>query len=185
MASVWLGAISSLSGVIIGTIATYLSQKGIWKRTTRRELYGDLVGKSNICHEQLLDVAFAIGRHLENDELNARWQKANVGMAEVSSAAAQVSMVATTGTRAAAKALAANLSNLKDELYRHNKNKTEPASGREYRETFNLVQDNFIEAASKELRITSKGLHLKERRAASRRATASWPALPGDVNVLQ
>jgi hypothetical protein len=167
MATVWLGAISSLSGVIIGTIATYLSQKGIWKRTTRRELYGDLVGKSNICHEQLLDVAFAIRRHLENDELTARWQKANVEMAEVSSSSAQVSMVATTGTRAAAKALAANLSNLKDELYRHNKNKTEPASGKEYREAFNLVQDNFIEAASKELRITSTEKGVKPQRTKS------------------
>lgn len=161
MASVWLGAISSLSGVLIGAFATYFSQKGIWKRTTRRELYGNLVGKSNICHEQLLDVAFAIRRKLENDELKARWEEqldarwetANAGMAEVSSLAAQVSMVATTSTRAAAAALDRNLSQLKDELYRDNKNKTEPAPARDYRAAFKSVQEDFTEAASKELRI--------------------------------
>lgn len=161
MATAWLGVIASLGGVLIGAFATYFSQKGTWKRTTRRELYGNLVGKSNICHEQLLDVAFAIRRKLENtehnarweDQLNARWEKANVGMAEVSSLAAQVSMVATTGTRAAAAALDGNLSQLKDELYRHNKNRTEPEKGQIYRTAFKSVQEDFIEAASKELRI--------------------------------
>jgi hypothetical protein len=161
MTSVWLGAISSLSGVLIGAFATYFSQKGIWKRTTRRELYGNLVGKSNICQEQLLDVAFAIrqkqashGRNSRwEDQLNARWEKANVGMAEVSSLAAQVSMVATTSTRAAANALEKNLSDLKTKLYRHNKNRTEPASGDRYRAAFKPVQEDFIEAASRELRI--------------------------------
>jgi hypothetical protein len=153
MGSIWLGAITSLSGVIIGAIATYLSQKGTWKRTTRRELYGDLVGKSNVCREQLLDVAFAIRWKLPEGELNARWEKANAGMAELSSLAAQVSMVATTGTRAAAAALDGNLSQLKDELYRHNKNKTEPEKGQVYRAAFKPVEEGFIEAASKELGI--------------------------------
>jgi hypothetical protein len=153
MASVWLGAISSLGGVIIGAMATYLTQKGIWKRTTRRELYGNLVGRSNVCREQLLDVAFAMRWKLPEEELNARWEKANAGMAEVSSLAAQVSMIATAGTRGAAEALEANLSDLKNELYRDNKNNNRPKSGQEYRAAFNPVLRDFVAAASKELRI--------------------------------
>lgn len=180
MASIWLGAITSLSGVIIGAIATYLSQKGTWKRTTRRELYGNLVGQSNVCREQLLDVAFAMRWKLPEDELNARWEKANARMAEVSSVAAQVSMVATTDTRAAAEALETNLSHLKDELYRHNKNKTEPAKGQNYREAFKPALNAFIAAASKELRITRTA-----RGAANRRAAASLPAPPDDANNPQ
>jgi len=153
MASIWLGTISSLGGVIIGAMATYLTQKSTWKRTTRRELYGNLVGKSNVCREQLLDVAFAMRWKLPEDELNDRWEKANAGMAEVSSLAAQVSMIATAGTRGAAEALEANLSDLRTELYRDNKNNNRPKSGQEYRAAFNPVLRDFVVAASKELRI--------------------------------
>jgi hypothetical protein len=151
MANIWLGVIASLSGVIIGAIATYLSQELLWKRSTRRELYGSFVGQSNVCREQLLDVAFAIRSKLPEDELNARWEKANARMAEVSSLAAQVSMVATRGTRSAAEALEANLSDLKNELYRHNKNGTNPETGQKYRDAFNPVLRSFVAAAGREL----------------------------------
>lgn len=151
MANIWLGVIASLSGVIIGAIATYLSQALLWKRSTRRELYGSFVGQGNVCREQLLDVAFAIRSKLPEDELNARWEKANARMAEVSSLAAQVSMIATRGTRSAAEALEANLSDLKNELYRHNKNGTKPETGQKYRDAFNPVLRSFVAAAGREL----------------------------------
>ena len=99
MSSAWLGVIASLGGVIVGAIATYLSQAFLWKRTTRRELYGSFVGRSNVCRDELLDVAYAIRRKLPDNERRERWEKANAQMAEVSSLAAQVSMVATMATR--------------------------------------------------------------------------------------
>jgi hypothetical protein len=153
MSGIWLGAISSLAGVIVGSIATYLSQEHIWKRTTRRELYGSFVGRSNICREQLLDVAFAMRWKLPEDERNTRWDRANAQMAEVSSLAAQVSMVATRRTSSAADALEKQLSDLKNELYNHNKNGTTPETGQKYRDAIHPAAVTFIAAASRELRI--------------------------------
>ncbi len=153
MGGIWLGAISSLAGVIVGSIATYLSQELLWKRTTRRELYGSFVGRSNVCREQLLDVAYAIRWKLSDDECNTRWERANAQMAEVSSLAAQVIMVATRGTSSAAEALEKNLLDLKNELYNHNKNGTTPETGQKYRDAFDPVLRTFVAAASRELSI--------------------------------
>jgi hypothetical protein len=153
MGGIWLGAISSLAGVIVGSIATYLSQQLLWKRTTRRELYGSFVGQSNVCREQLLDVAYAIRWKLPEDERNARWERANAQMAEVSSLAAQVSMVATRGTSTAAEALEKQLTDLKNELYSHNKDGTTPETGQKYRDALYPVAAAFVAAASRELGI--------------------------------
>jgi hypothetical protein len=153
MSNIWLGAIASLSGVIVGAIATYLSQVLLWKRTTRRELYGSFVGRSNVCRDQFLDVAWAIRRKLPASERNERWEKANAQIAEVSSLAAQVSMIATTKTRGASEALERNLSELKAELYTHNRDGTTPKPASAYLDAYSVVLRNFITAAGRELGI--------------------------------
>jgi hypothetical protein len=153
MSGVWLGAIASLGGVIVGAIATYLSQVLLWKRTTRRELYGSFVGRSNICRDQFLDLAWAIRRKLPATERSERWEKANAQIAEVSSLAAQVSMIANTRTRNTAEALDRNLSELKDELYTHSRDGTTPKPASAYLDAYSTVLRNFITAAGRELGI--------------------------------
>jgi hypothetical protein len=161
MLGILLGAIASLSGVIIGSIATYLSQERLWKRTTRRELYGNFVGKSNVCRDSLLDVAYALRRLSRGeraarwiDERNTRWKKANEQIADVSSLAAQVSMVATAGTRSAAEGLEQHLQRLRVELYDHTKNDTMPETALIYHDAYSVVLKTFVTAASRELGIT-------------------------------
>jgi hypothetical protein len=153
MSGIWLGAIASLGGVIVGAIATYLSQVLLWKRTTRRELYGSFVGRSNICRDQFLDLAWAIRRKLPATERSERWEKANAQIAEVSSLAAQVSMIANTKTRNTAEALDRNLSELKDELYTHSRDGTTPKPASAYLDAYSTVLRNFIAAAGQELGI--------------------------------
>ena len=151
MSSAWLGVIASLGGVIVGAIATYLSQAFLWKRTTRRELYGSFVGRSNVCRDELLDVAYAIRQKMPENERKERWDKANAQMAEVSSLHAQVSMVATVATRRAAKALEDNLSSLKAELHHHNRDDTRPKKAEEYLDAYGAVLKKFTAAAGREL----------------------------------
>jgi hypothetical protein len=151
MSSIWLGAIASLSGVIIGAVATHLSQVLLWKRTTRRELYGTFVSRSNVCRDQFLDVAYAIRWNLPEHERNEQWEKANAQVTEVSSLAAQVSMVATAETRRAAEELEGNLSDLKTELHNHNRVGTPPKAASTYREIYDAALRKFTVAASKEL----------------------------------
>jgi H+/Cl- antiporter ClcA len=151
MSSILLGVIASLSGVIVGAVATYLSQVLLWKRTIRRELYGNFAGRCNVCRNQLLDVEFAI-RKLGQHERDERWERANAQIAEMSSLAAQVSMVATTATRNAAEALERHLSDLKDELHARNKG-TPPRATPEYLAEYSTVFRKFIATASKELGI--------------------------------
>lgn len=154
MAGIWFGAIVSLSGVIVGAVATYFSQERLWKRTTRRELYGNFVGLSNICRDLLLEVSYAIRHKLPEGERNARWTRANEQIADVSSHVAQVSMVATTRTRRAAEALEQHLLELRIELYKHTKNDTASEASSVYRDAYRAVLDDFIAAASMELGIT-------------------------------
>jgi H+/Cl- antiporter ClcA len=153
MSSAWLGVIASLGGVIVGAVATYLSQAFLWKRTTRRELYGSFAGRSNVCRDELLDVAYAIRRNLPENERTERFEKANAQMAEVSSLAAQVSMVATMATRSATEALEGYLSSLKAELHQHNRDGTTPKKSEEYLVAYSAALKSFTATASKELGI--------------------------------
>jgi hypothetical protein len=160
MSDIWVGAIASLLGVIVGTIgtsiATYLSQERLWERTTRRELYGSFVGGSYVCLDRLLDVAHSIREKLPKDkEYSARWEQANTQVAETSALAAQIAMVAGDETRDAADALIDYLSGLKSTLYHKDRDPNEgpPKSGREYQDEYSKTRDHFTAAASRELGI--------------------------------
>ncbi len=63
-------------------------------------------------------------------------------MAEVSSLAAQVSMVATMATWNAAEALEGNLSDLRTELHKHNREGTTPKDSQEYRDSYSAALRN-------------------------------------------
>ena len=151
MSNVWLGAIASLSGVIVGAVATYLTQVLLWKRVTRRELYGSFVGRSNVCRERFLDVAWGIRQKIPANERNERWEKANAQMAEVSSLGAQIGMVATIKTCSAAEELERILSDLRTDLYRNNRDGTTPKGAEEVRQAYGAALKAFTAAAGKEL----------------------------------
>ncbi len=153
MGDIWLGAVITLSGVIVGAIATYLTQKNLWKHATLRELYGNFIGQSKVCHDRLMDVAYAIRRRFSEQECNDRWGKANAQMAEVSSLAAQLSMVAATTTRSAAEELEKLLSDLRGKLHTHHTDGTTPPETQFYLDRYNAVVGKFISAARSELRI--------------------------------
>jgi hypothetical protein len=153
MSSAWLGVIASLGGVIIGAIATYLSQAFLWKRTTRRELYGSFVGRSNVCRDEFLDVAYAIRRELPERERNERWGGPTPRWQRFPPLAAQVSMVATMATWNAAEAFEGNLSDLRTELHKRNREGTTPTDSQEYRDSYSAALRNFTAAAGKELGI--------------------------------
>lgn len=156
MVSIWFGAISSLVGVVVGAVATYVSQEHLWKRTTRRELYGNFVGLANVCRDLLLEVSYSIRRPLPKNEQDLRWEKANARTAEMSALAAQVKMVAGSGTREAANELEKHLIELKSTLHHHNKDGTRPEESKIYRDRYTPVLDGFFSAASKELGFARK-----------------------------
>lgn len=156
MVNIWFGAIASLVGVVVGAVATYVSQERLWKRTTRRELYGNFVGLTNVCRDLLFEVSYSMRRPLPKNEIDLRWEKANARTAEMSALAAQVAMVATSETREAADNLEKHLLRLKSTLHDHHTDGTKPEESKIYRDKYTPVLKAFFSAASKELGFARK-----------------------------
>jgi hypothetical protein len=171
MTNPWIGVVASLGGVTVGAVTTYLTQDRLWRRTTRRELYGSYLGKSTVCHDALLAVRSTVKRKVlaaeesgsTENHLRARWDAANREMAETSALSGQVSMVATEPTRTAAEKLEQHLRDVKAELDRNNKARTEPRSYEDYRAEYASLREEFLAAASKELKIARTQRHARPR----------------------
>jgi hypothetical protein len=154
----WFGALTSLIGVAVGAIATYVSQDRMWRRTTRRDLYGGFVGGCNAAFEAALAVRYAV-RHkdyITATERAERWDSANSQVGQVAATSAQLTLVAGTKTREAARRLADYLTDLKSELYLADGGHKELLGTDEYRAQYQSLLDAFLAAASRELGLSTR-----------------------------
>jgi hypothetical protein len=169
MTDTWVGVVASLGGVTVGAISTYVTQERLWRRTMRRELYGDYVGKSNLCRDALLAVRSTTEKKVSHakevprdgpspweEELKTRWSAANMLISETSALSGQVSLVAKEATRTAAEGLERHLRHVQTELDAHNKRKTAPGAEEDYRTGYESVRQKFLSAASREIGIARR-----------------------------
>jgi hypothetical protein len=148
----WFGAVSSLAGVAVGAIATNVSQERLWRRTTRRDLYGSTAAKCNVAFDSLLAVRYAI-RHKElgKPELDRRWNAANALVSDASAVSAQVVLVSGRATRKAARRLEEHLQALVKELYGVQSDNGEPRPADTYRDEYAPRLTDFLSAATRDL----------------------------------
>jgi hypothetical protein len=169
MTDTWVGVVASLGGVTVGAVTTYVTQERLWRRTMRRELYGEYVGKSNLCHDALLAVGSTTEKKVSHaktvprdgpspweEELRIRWSAANTLMTETSALSGQVSMVAKEATRTAAEGLERHLRHVQTRLDAHNKGKTAPGDEKDYRTGYDSVREKFLSSASREIGIARR-----------------------------
>jgi hypothetical protein len=151
MADPWIAAIASLGGVIVGATATYVTQTSIWRRTARRELYGEFAAQSSLCRDALLNWRYAI-KHKPSDARGPSREAAAERMARLASVSAQIGMIASKPTRNAARDVEAHLMSLKNEFYNFDRSGTPPTKRyNDYLQAFADVLDAFVSAAGREL----------------------------------
>jgi hypothetical protein len=149
----WFGALSSLIGVAVGAVATYMSQDRMWRRTTRRDLYGGFVGKCNTAFESALTVRYAIAHKdlVTSTGREERWNLVNSQIAELAAVSAQLGLVAGGTMREAARRLDRYLTDLKTDLYLADGGRKALLAVDEYRREYETLLDGVLSAASKEL----------------------------------
>jgi hypothetical protein len=162
MSDAWPAVIGTISGALIGAGASYANQARQWARqhatrwdTTRREVYGAFLGKSNACHNSLCRVAWQIHpkRARNQHEIDARWREATERYSEATSLQGEVEILATAPTRLAAQIVIDRLGELKDELYHHDRDKTTPKTDRDYDAIFGPLRAEFIRAVRADVKV--------------------------------
>ncbi len=155
MSSVWPGATTTLSGILIGGAITYVGQALNRRRESRRELYGDFAGECRVWFVSLLRVNYTVENHWENDKRLPHWDRANDMKATVFGLRTQVSLLATRPTIKAAELLERYLESLDKKIYEreHRPQAVSPISEDECKREFETPLKNFLDAADNELRI--------------------------------
>ena len=154
MADLWVAAIG-LIGVAIGAATTYVTQTSLWRRTARRELYGEFAGQSSLCRDALLDWRHAIKHNGSND----KGKKATERMAGLASVTAQVRIIASEPTSEAAIEVENHMMTLKRYFFEYEEDRRKPEQERskqigEYEDYLKECRDRlnaFVTAANREL----------------------------------
>lgn len=115
--SSWATALLALTGVVVGSSVSYLSQNQQWTRSSRREVYGAFIVATGSWLEAMGYLATALRLNLPQGQRDEYWVKVNEARAASLSMHAQVQMLGRNATDTPASTMIEVLQDAHSKLY--------------------------------------------------------------------
>ncbi len=161
----WQTVVGTLGGIVITSIAAFITQVWQWRRqkdreisAARREAYGQYMGAANHYYISLLNLSWALRNAPEQAE--GRAEEAELLRPGVLSAKGRADILAVKqGTKNAIDTLRACLWDINSTLYEARARRRDPRTlprAAELEERYSSVRDHFVEAVQFELGLVEK-----------------------------
>lgn len=161
----WQTVVGTLGGIVITSIAAFITQVWQWRRqkdreisAARREAYGQYMGVANHYYISLRNLSWALRN--ASEQVEARAEESELLRPEVLSAKGRADILAVKqGTRKAIAALQACLWDINSALYAARSGRRDPRTlprGAELEERYSSVRDYCVEAVQFELGLIEK-----------------------------